>query len=580
MSSPHESASPRTLRASTGTPTIVRLVLLLLALTGGGFVLAAPASAHATLSESSPADGARLRAAPAAVTLRFDESVGIGYVHVTDQSGRRVEAGPATHPGAAGAVVRVVLQHGLRDASYTVSYRVVSDDSHPVAGTLSFVVGNGPLVTRPQSGGATPTGVPSILDAARWVSTLGFTTLAGAWLIFAAWPAGRAERRVRRIVWTGWAAAVVGSIAELLLQGVNAAGAPATSVFRWSLIDATVHTNYGGWHLVRLGLLAVTAVVLALALRPNRERVWSEDALAPLGIVIAETFAICGHARTTSPVWLSVGSDTLHLAAIGVWLGGLIMLVLAVLPRRDADELATVMPVFSRIAFTAVIVIAVTGTYAAYRATESWRALFETTYGLLIVAKVIGFVGLLALGNLSRLLIRRRTGARRAVAYAMSADTVVEPPPAGFSATDVERMRRSVAVEVAIGVVVLVLAAVLVGQPRGSDAIAAADRAAVTASAPLSAQRTASVSVDPGRHGVVGVQLDLGAGPQPQTVSATATQPEAQLGPIPLHLVRGGPSGYTAAGLNLPVPGTWVITVDVTFSQFDAITTDVKVTLS
>jgi copper transport protein len=558
----------------------VRLILLLFVLAGAGFVLAAPASAHATLSSSSPADGSRLRTAPADVTLHFDENVGVGYVHVTDQSGRRVEAGAPTHPGGVAAIVRIALRHDPHDASYTVSYRMVSADSHPIEGTISFVVGNGPLVTRPQSAGATPTGVPSILDTARWVSTLGFTTLAGVWLVFAVWPAGRAERRVRRIVWTGWTAALLGSIAEVLLQGVNAAGAPATSVFKWSLIDPTLHTNFGGWHLVRIGLLALTGLVLALALRPNRERVWSEDALAPLGVVIAETFAIVGHARTTSPVWLSVGSDTLHLAAIGVWLGGLIMLVLAVLPRRDADELATVMPVFSRVAFTAVVVIAVTGTYAAYRATGSWRALFETTYGLLIVAKVVGFVALLALGNLSRVLIRRRLGGGRVVAYAMSADTVVEPPPSGFSATDVERMRRSVAVEVAIGVVVLVLAAVLVGQPRGSDAVAAADLAAVTASAPLTPQRTASVTVDPGRHGVVGVRLDLGAGPQPQQVAATATQPDAQLGPIPLHLVRSGPSYYTAAGLNLPVAGTWVITVDVTFSQFDAISTELKVALS
>ena len=562
------------------TPRSLRLLLLLFALAGAGFVLASPASAHATLDRSSPADGARLRTAPSAVTLHFDENVGVGYVHVTDQSGRRVESGAPGHPGGVAAIVRIPLEHGLHDASFTVSYRVVSADSHPVTGTISFVVGNGPLVTAPQSASTPPTGVPSLLDAAHWVSTLGFTALVGVWLVFAAWPTGRSERRVRRIVWTGWGAALLGSVAEVLLQGVNAAGAPATSIFEWSLIEPTLHTNFGGWHLVRIGLLALTAVVLALALRPNRERVWSEDALAPLGIVIAETFAIVGHARTTSPEWLSVGSDTLHLAAIGVWLGGLIMLVLAVLPRRDAHELAAVMPVFSRVAFSAVVVIAVTGTYAAYRATQSWRALFETTYGLLIVAKVVGFVGLLALGNLSRVLIRRRLGGGRVVAYAMSADTHIEPPPSGFSATDVERLRRSVAVEVVIGVVVLVLAAVLVGQPRGSDAIAAADRAPVTATAPLSAQRTASVTVDPGQHGVVGVRLDLGIGPQPQQVSAAATQPNAQLGPIPLHLVRAGPSYYTAAGLNLPVSGTWVITVDVQFSQFDAITTDLKVTLS
>ena len=557
-----------------------RLALLFLVLVGAGFVLAGPASAHATLTSSSPADGSRLRTAPASVTLHFDENVGITYVHVTDQTGKRVESGTASHPGGVGAVVRVGLKPGLRDASYTISYRMVSADSHPIGGVVTFVVGNGALITRPQTTSVTPAGVSTSLDVARWVSTLGFTALAGVWLVFAAWPAGRGERRVRRIVWTGWAAALLGSIAEVLLQGVNAAGAPITSAFKWTLIDATIHTNFGGWHLLRIGLLGLTGLVLLFALRRGRERLWSEDALAPLGVVIAETFAIVGHARTTSPVWLSVGSDTLHLAAIGVWLGGLVMLVVAVLPRRDGDELAEVMPVFSRVAFGAVIVIAATGVYAAYRGTGSWRALFETEYGLLIIAKVVGFVGLLALGNLSRVLIRRRLGSGRVVAYAMSADTEVEPPPAGFTATDVERMRRSVVIEVAIGIVVLVLAAVLVGQPRGSDAVAADDRAAVSASAPLSTQRTVTMTVDPGRHGVVAVRLDLGPGAQPMHVEATATQPQAQLGPIPVQLVRAGPSYYTAAGLNLPVSGTWDFTVNVMFSEFDAITTELKVTLS
>ncbi len=582
VKSPHQTAPQRTLRALAGTPKPVRrLVLLLFVLAGAGFVLAAPASAHATLTSSSPADGSRLRTAPASVTLHFDENVAITYVHVTDQSGRRVESGTATHPGGVGAVVRVGLKPGLHDAQLHGQLpdgvgRLASD--RRASSRSSWATARWSPVRRAQA--LTPAGVSTSLDVARWVSTLGFTTLAGVWLVFAAWPAGRGERRVRRIVWTGWAAALLGSIAEVLLQGANAAGAPITSAFKWTLIHATIQTNFGGWHLLRIGLLVLTGIVLAFALRRGRDRVWSEDALAPLGVVIAETFAIVGHARTTSPVWLSVGSDTLHLAAIGVWLGGLTMLVLAVLPRRDADELAGVMPVFSRVAFGSVIVIAATGTYAAYRGTGSWRALFATEYGLLIIAKAVGFVGLLALGNLSRVLIRRRLGSGRVVAYAMGADTEVEAPPSGFSATDVEQMRRSVAVEVAIGVVVLALAAVLVGQPRGSDAIAADDRAAVSASAPLSTQRTVTMTVDPGRHGVVAVRLDLGAGAEPEHVEATATEPAAQLGPIPLHLVSAGPSYYTAAGLNLPVSGTWVITVNVMFSEFDAITTELKVTLS
>ena len=78
-----------------------RLALLLLGLLGAALLLAAPAEAHATVVTSTPADGTRLATAPASVTIVFDESVGlggIGYLHVTDGTGKRVDAGPATHP--------------------------------------------------------------------------------------------------------------------------------------------------------------------------------------------------------------------------------------------------------------------------------------------------------------------------------------------------------------------------------------------------------------------------------------------------------------------------------------------------
>jgi copper transport protein len=397
------------------------------------------------------------------------------------------------------------------------------------------------------------------------------------WSGFAVWAAGRDDHRARAIVWTGWAAAAVGTVAELLLQGVNAAGAPLSSAFDPSLVDDTLHTSFGQWHCLRLVLLGAVAVLLGRALQPSRQRVLSEDALLPLGLGIAGSFSISGHPRTTEPAWLSITADTLHLAAVAVWVGGLVMLGLAVLPRRDTGELVEVLPVFSRVAFTSVVVIAVTGTYAAWRGTGSWRALFETSYGLLVIAKVVGFVVLIALANLSRLIIQRRVRHRPVVAYAMSAEPAPEP---GLTAIDVERMRRSVLVEVVVAAVVLALAAVLVGRPRGADAVAAADRAPVTATAAVTATRTASLTVDPGRHGVVSLTVDLGAGPAPQSVSASATQPAAQLGPLPLHLVHAGASSYSAAGIDLPVAGTWVVTLVITWSQFSAVTTEAKVTLS
>ena len=129
--------------------TIRRLVALLVGLAGVALLFAAPASAHAEVVTSDPANGARLKTAPSSVSIRFDEAVGLGglgYLQVTDQDGNRVDTGPATHPGNP-AIVTVDLRSDLKDGTYTESYRVISADSHPIGGVVRFVVGTGPLLT-------------------------------------------------------------------------------------------------------------------------------------------------------------------------------------------------------------------------------------------------------------------------------------------------------------------------------------------------------------------------------------------------------------------------------------------------
>jgi copper transport protein len=101
------------------------------------------ASAHALLEATTPERGARLDAAPGQVTLRFSEPVEaeFGAVRVFDSKGREVQTGP---PESSGAEVTARLRDGLGEDGYTVTYRVISADSHPVSGGFVFVVGDAP----------------------------------------------------------------------------------------------------------------------------------------------------------------------------------------------------------------------------------------------------------------------------------------------------------------------------------------------------------------------------------------------------------------------------------------------------
>lgn len=114
-------------------------------------VLAFPAaaSAHAMLESSSPARGAQVERAPDRVELRFNEPVEIafGAVRVYDADGGRMDSGPTEHPGGRGEAVAVKLRGGLGDGVYTATYRVISADSHPVAGGSTSRLA--PAVPRP-----------------------------------------------------------------------------------------------------------------------------------------------------------------------------------------------------------------------------------------------------------------------------------------------------------------------------------------------------------------------------------------------------------------------------------------------
>jgi len=233
-----------------------------------------------------------------------------------------------------------------------------------------------------------------------------------------------------------------------------------------------------------------------------------------------------------------------------------VVVVGALLPHGDADEARSVLPVFSRVAFIAVTTLAVTGTYAAWRGVGEWHALFTTTYGWLVVLKVLLFLGIVLLGNIGRLFIRHRD------------------PAAGT-----ERLRRSVLVEVVLAVGVLVATSVLVAEPRGKEAVAIAEARPRSASVSLGNGRVATVTFDPGKHGNIRTTVELNAGPQPEEVTATAALPAKQIGPIPLELTASGRNLYGSSGVLLPVAGTWVVQLVVTTSQFTATTATVRIHL-
>lgn len=118
--------------------------LLLAAATALGILLAAttavaPASAHDELVSSTPTANATLDPAPAEVVLTYSDNIlEVGVeVTVTDASGTEWVADA---PAVSGPDVTVPLKSGMPGGAYTVDWRVVSSDGHPITGSIPFSV--------------------------------------------------------------------------------------------------------------------------------------------------------------------------------------------------------------------------------------------------------------------------------------------------------------------------------------------------------------------------------------------------------------------------------------------------------
>jgi copper transport protein len=579
-----------------------RAPLLLLTLVAGwllaGVVVAGPASAHATLITTDPGEGARVQQVPAAVTLEFSEgvSLGAGYARVLASGGERVDAGTASVDGD---VLSIPLRTGLPDDGYLVTYRVISADSHPVAGAFSFVVGDGDLVPAGAAGTQDRTDpvVGVALPLLRWVGFAGLALAVGVpVLALLCWPGGWGSGRLGRMAIGGAVAVAVGALGSFLFQGPYAAASGSGSLLDPTLLRATAASEAGRALLIR--------VVLALALAALLRSVWRRGATPSTGRVVAGAVPAVGLVVSTAAIghpvagpWpgLAIAVTVVHVAAMAVWLGGLAGLLAAVLrPDVPAAEVAAVVPRYSRLAFASVAALVVSGTVQAIREVESPTALFVTTYGWVLVAKLVLVAVALAAAGVSRVWVQQRLGVRRsrpggrrsvtAHAFAATApDDGIEAAAqvrgqlqwAG-AAEHVPALRRSVLVEVTVAAVVLVLSAVLVGLPPARAAVAQPVDAVLPLQGASGPSGSVQVSIDPARPGANTLHLylfdDAGRLTQPTGITVSLTEASQQIGPLDVTLQPGGPGHYVADGMDIPGPGTWTLAVSVRLDEFTATT--------
>lgn len=558
-----------------------RLLAVLLSVTAALLLLpAAPASAHAVLVASDPADGARVEAAPAVIRLTFDEPIALpraGAV-VLSSTGDRIDRGAARLAGD-GRTVEIPLRAEVPEGVYSTSWRVLSADSHVVTGSMRFGVGRDADAVEGPVSAATP--LDGAGSAATGLLYLGLSVGLGApaavalfWPSLArpahparpaqpprpgpesgsppAWRARfgasprarggtgvRGGRRVRRIAVAGVLVAGVATLVDLLLRGPKAAGGGWAGVLGLQDLAATVASPAGVVLVVRIALLALVVVLLVRLPRIGRGRtVGGEIApravLAALLTAVLVTVALLGHA-TDGAAWLLVPAAVLHLAAMTVWLGGLVVLVAVVLPRlrRTPAAALRVLRRWSPWAFVCVGVLVVTGEVQAFPVVAPLPSLWATDYGRLLLLKLaLVAVVLVVAAALQRVVV---AGGARPRAL----------------------LRRALAVELVGVFAVLAVTGVVTGIATAAETYgpAAARTVAIGPDRLL-------VDVDRTRRGaaVIRIRAEEAGGADVRLSSLTGALSTEGIAALDVDFRREG-RGWRSTDAALPVSGEWTLTV-------------------
>jgi copper transport protein len=503
-------------------------------------LFASPAAAHAELLNTTPANGTQLRRWPTEVQLTFTESVNLidGGIRLVDRVGTTV---PTPDPTVHGHTVIWPMPADIPDGPYVVSWRVVSSDGHPIAGAFSFGVGTAATavgsVSSVGSGAPTESTAPWQVVIIRLAGYVAFAMFAGiaVFLLFCAPDASKNPtlQLLTRIGLIGGAAAAV---AAILVQGPYTAGSPMTRLLSARLIQETLATPFGIAMMVRLALYAG---LLVLVWRLPRILTGYAEWLVPAGVVgIAITIAAAGHGAASGP--LELGVDALHALTAGLWVGGLLALVVV---GRTVQPRA--LQKFSTLAMVSVLTLITTGTLNALQHLSSIGQLLLTDYGLTLMLKLTLVAGTLVAAAVSRRRVKQN-----------------------------QVPLRSVRVEAAMTVAVLAVTALLsmtAPPPQAGTSISHAGHTdgpgTLNDSVRLSLgdRGEASLAVLPTETGshLHLILRDTSGRPLPGArVTLKVANPSRNIAPIPIPMSLQ--DGVWVAIYRFPFPGTWkvIVTVD------------------
>jgi len=498
---------------------------------------ASGASAHATLVSTDPGDGSVLALAPKSVQLRFNEAVTPAVVRVIDAAGRTRDDVTVR---VTGDTIVVMLPDNLPRGTHVVSYRVTSEDGHPVAGSMVFSIGAA-------TGAVTNESRTGSVNALIWLARIGvylglFVGVGGAFFICWIGLIRAGSRLISAALLTG----LVSAAAALGLQGLDLLDLPPAGLLTAAPWKAAAATSL--FQSLLIAMVAMTAGIVALRSRGARTAATlSAFALAGVGLSLASS----GHAATATPQWLTAPAVFLHGVGVAFWIGALVPL--AAMAWRPAQPMLPVLNRFSHAAIFVVTMLVLSGLALAIVQLGSFGALIDSQYGIILSIKLTLVAALLGLAALNR--------------FRLTSALAINPQ-------NIRPLRRSFLTECIIAVAILaVVAGWRFTPPPRVLAAAAVPPLAIHIHTD---KAMFQVLVSPGKVGVDDFVLQLMNGegtPLPaREATLTLSLPERGIEPFERKAVLGADGHWSVRDVAIPFAGRWHLRIDALVTDFERIT--------
>ncbi len=370
------------------------------------------AYAHPLIVKSEPSNAERLATPPSSIAITFSEPVELrfSWIRVYDSENNRVDNNDThyldNNPSRLGVTLRP-----LSDGVYTVNTRVLSQvDGHVVDSTFVFIVGDVdiPSLAAERVASTTSEQVIAVNGVAKFPSYIAYTMLIG--LPLTSLYLNREVRSLKQSMYSRVRIVVI--ILGSMLIASSTAVVAIQSVSVESDLLQIFTSKFGNLQLIKI--LAGAAVIAVAYIKSSMSK-GSLISLLLLGSVAMVSTTLVSHGAAVSLE--ATVLDLIHNLLASIWIGGVMALAFIILPginnnSKDAvvkgQALSLIIPRFSQLALISVGILGLTGPLLLWSISDDITSTLKSTYGLMLLIKLVLAALMLYLGGHSTFMVQRR----------------------------------------------------------------------------------------------------------------------------------------------------------------------------